>query len=519
MSDTEVLSEPVEEKPDTAKKDKESTKDVGGRIAPGKNPQRQFYSFMLLLSCLTSADIAIADLVKAVSNMHHRGFIQVAFWRMRTLVYKWNFKVQDASKYISTMVPKGEFRQILERLSQALNAGMKLKDFNKVESTKYMIQYDSEYSRITDRLKQISEAFSAVLTSVSFLAVSILISNMTFSLGNPTTMLIATGAAIAGTLFVMTFLIRLYSPKEGLLHTLEHRPFGLDKFHGMNRTLQIIGMVIGFGLPALLFYLPIVGGSMSLALGVPLIAAGIPLFFFGRIAKKRVSQVKSVEEQYPPFIKNFGDAFTVSTSSKEAIRILAGSDYGKLNGPIARLNKRLNAGMSTDIAWELFVEECGSFLIQNHTFALHDSLALGARAARASDAVFKSFVASQGRRKKRELVSGFLRAIIIPLQMTFTGVLVLIQALVGVFASFAAKASQYLVLLHPLDTSLINYYVYSIVATTIFGTTFAMQLVEGESEYDFTYYLGLQMLLTGVIVIATATGAAALLSTLVASAG
>ena len=89
---------------------------------------------MLLLSCLPSADIGVADLTKALGSMKHLGFIATAFWKMKILITTWNYKVQQAAGIISQMVPKGELRTLLERLSQALTAGMKMKDFARVES-------------------------------------------------------------------------------------------------------------------------------------------------------------------------------------------------------------------------------------------------------------------------------------------------------------------------------------------------------------------------------------------------
>lgn len=487
------------------------TQDGGDTIKLGKNKKQTYYSFMLLISSLTSADLTAYDMIKFFSIMKHRGGIAEAFWRIDLLVKRWNFKTDEAVKIISKIVEKGEFRDFLSRFSQSISVGMNMRDFLVVESTKYMITFDSDYGRTTDKLKQIAETFSAILTSVSFMAISMLISNMVFSFGNSQTMLIVTALAIAGTLFILDFFIYVMSPKEMLIHDFVHKPFGLARFLKINTKLLLFGLIAGFSIPALLLMLPGMTEDLLYPVGVPLVILGIPLFLFGRSARKRVKNIKDLEEQYPPFVRNLGDAITSTASAREALVIIRASDYGKLNGPILRMDRKMYAGMGDDIAWKLFIEECGSSLISNHMHAFTDSLALGAKAALSADAVFNSLVKTDTRRKKRELVTGFLRAIAVPLQVTFTAVLILIHALVTMFGGIASNAGEYLTMLTPSDPILTAYYVYTIIVATAFGTAIAIHFLEGESPFGLTYYSGLQMVTTGLVVIVVSIGADALL--------
>ncbi len=487
------------------------THEVSDTISLGRNRKQIYYSFMLLLSCLTSANLTAYDMIKFFSEMKHRGGIAEAFWRIDLLVKRWNYKADEASKIVSNIVEKGEFRDFLSRFSQSISVGMNMRDFLVVESTKYMITFDSEYWRTTDKLKQIAETFSAILTSVSFMAISMLISNMVFSFGDAQTMLTVTALAIAGTLFILDFFIYVMSPKETLVHDYIHKPFGLVRLFKINTPLLLFGLIAGFSIPALLLLLPGMTKNLSYPVGIPLILLGIPLFLFGRTARRRVKNIKDLEEQYPPFIRNLGDAITSTASAREALVIIRASDYGKLNGPILRMDRKMYAGMGDDIAWKMFIEECGSSLISNHMHAFTDSLALGAKAAQSSDAVFNSLIKTYTRRKKRELVTGFLKAIAIPLQVTFTAVLILIHALVTMFSGIANSAGQYLTMLTPSDPVLVAYYVYTIIVATAFGTAIAVHFLEGESPFGLTYFSGLQMLTTGLVIIVGSIGAEALL--------
>jgi len=496
---------------ETARQQEEAGDATVRPIKLGKYPRLEFYSFMTLLSGLTTVDVLASDFVKAMSEMTHRGYIAESFGRARALL-RWNYKIQDAVRLVATTLPKSEFRQHLERFSQAIAAGMRLSDFCRVESSKYMIQYDAEYSRIIDRLRQVSETFSALLSAVSFLAVSMMISSMTFGFGNPLTVLLSTGVAIGGVIFAMLFLIRAYCPKELSLFQGSHRPFNLDRFHAMNRPFLIAGVVVGLVLPGVLFASsPFFFSNIQYAIGVPMIVAGVPLYLFARVARKRIRTISQIEEQFPAFVKNFGDAFAITASSRETLRVLKGSDYGALTGPISSLYARLKAGIDSRLGWRLLAEESGSYMIQYHTDALLDALTLGARAPLASDAVFSSITASQGRKKKRELVSSFLRATVVPLQITFAAVLTMVQAIVQIFSKIATLASTYLVLLTPIPQYLIVYYTYAVIASTLFGTALGIAMVDGESEFDLTYNMGFQLLICGAIVGVAAIGASLLL--------
>ncbi len=510
------MSEPVVERA-SSEEPREGVKrgkndDAGLSMKLGKTPRLQYYGLMVMMSAITDVNLLASDFVKAVSVQEGRGYIAEAFTRMRILVLKWNYKVQDASRIVASALPKSEFKLLLERFSLALAAGMKVSDFNRVESSKYMIQFEAEYARIIDRLKQISETFSALLSSVSFLAVSMLISTMTFGFGSPEEIMIATAVAIGGTIFAMVFLIRSYAPKERVMREGGHKPFNLDRYHSINRPLLAACGVVGVCLPGLLMALsPFFVSHLELSLGIPMIVAGVPLIFFGRLVRKRIKKIKLIEDSYPAFIKNFGDAFSVTASAKETIRILSESDYGVMNGPIGNLHKRFEGGINSDTAWALFNEECGSQLIDTHTASFQDALSLGARAAPASEAVFKAVNGAQSRRKQREQVAGYLKATVIPLQLTFAGVLTLVQAIVAMFSEIASRASTYLTLLTPISQNAIVFYVYGIIASSLVGASVGVSIMEGESEYDLTYFLGLELLLTGLVVAATAFGASALL--------
>ncbi|MGD0636810.1 MAG: hypothetical protein ABSA72_02050 [Nitrososphaerales archaeon] len=480
-------------------------------IRLGKGADLEFNAFMLLLACIKDIDVASGDFIKGISAMSNRGYISQVFLRMRTLVTQWNYKAQDATTIMAKGLPKSEFKQFLEKLAQALSAGVRLREFNRVQSTKYMIQFDANYSRVIDRLRQVSEMFSALVSSISFMAVSMLIASMTVGLGNPMTVLITTCVAVIVTVFTMVFLIRTFTPRERVLIKGDYLPFNLHRFHKINRPLLIICAFVGIGLPAILLQFHPFSGNLGLAIGLPMAVAGAPLIVVGRVARKRVEKVTRSEEQYSAFIKNFGEAYAVTASTRESVRILTHGDYGGLDEEIYNMLARLDGGMTSETAWKFFSEDTGSYLIQYHTEALRDSLALGASGARSSEEVFTSFNAAQSRRKKREQVSGFLKAMVTPLQLTFAAVLTFVQAIVVIFSLIASQAAQYMVLLRPVDPNLVAYYSLAIVAACLVGSALGISIVEGQSEFDLPYSLGIHLVATGVIVGITAFAAGLLL--------
>jgi len=503
-----------EEQQEAPQKGKEKEEDDEFAIKPirlSRSPELEFNAFMLLLNCVKDVDLTASDFVRGISQMSQRGYVYLVYQRMRTLVLQWNYKVEDATTIMAKGLAKSEFKQFLEKLAQAISAGVRLREFNRVQATRYMIQFEANYNRIIDRLRMVSEMFSALVSSISFMAVSMLISSMTVGLGNPTTVLITTGASVAAIVCTMVILIRTFTPRERVLLKSEYMPFNLHRFHVLNRPLLIVCGCMGFGLPAILLHTPL-SGNLALAIGLPMAAAGVPLLLIGRAAKKRVAKVTRSEEQYSAFIKNFGEAYAVTASAKESIKILTHGDYGALDESIYNMLARLEGGMTSDTAWKCFSEECGSYLIQYHTEALRDSLALGASASRSSEEIFSSFNAAQSRRAKREQVSGFLKAMIIPLQLAFAAVLMFVQAIVVIFSLIAQQAAQYIVLLRPIDPVLVSYYSLAIIVSCVAGSSIGISIVEGQSEFDFPYNLGLLLVATGAIVALTSLGADALLA-------
>jgi flagellar protein FlaJ len=486
-------------------------------IKVSKYPSQIYYTFMVFLSSIEGTNIGFREFIKFVVNLEYLEGIAHAFRKIRNLVVRWNYKDSDACRIVASMVSDHMLKGFISRLAQAIAVGMQLQDFIKIESSKYMILYDYEYGRTMERLKTLSEAFSAILTSVSFLSIAMLLTNMLLGIGEAQAVLASTFIMIALAVFVLNFFIYRVAPRERILHELDRMPFGLLNFVKFNKPLLVACTLFALLMPLILTETLIQASFTNILLKflfpipLPFMIAGFALFTFGRSAKKRIDKVKQIEEHYPPFLKSLGDAFASTLSLKNAIQILTTTDYGPLNALIRRLNKRLNAGISNLVCWQLFIEEGGSEMIRAHTYSFHHATMLGANPINVADALFSSVTNIQAWRQRRQQVAGYLKGIAIPLQIVYSAILVLVQTLLNIFTEFAKEASRYISFLHPIDSIQMAYYVFGIIVVTTIGTAIAIYVVEGESQFSFTYTLGLLLFLVGFTVFMMSVGATNLL--------
>ena len=162
---------------------------------------------MLYFYTLSTASPNPRVVVKMASSSNLTlGDLSKIFKRISSAVERWNYGLHEAVKYVSKEVRDKEIFSFLKRFSDSLTLNMDLRDFTRIEFEKMMTNLVDEFERGLERAKKLIDAYSAILTSSTFLSVSMLLVSSIF--GMKTERLLAlTALGIFSTLSLMTILL------------------------------------------------------------------------------------------------------------------------------------------------------------------------------------------------------------------------------------------------------------------------------------------------------------------------
>lgn len=464
---------------------------------------RNFYSIMILhlysLSTVTSSPRDVINI--AGRSRYALGDLTTIFGKISMLVNRWNYTLHKATQLVSSTIREDNIKKFLQRLSYSLNMGVDLENFMKIEYEKLLETSSAEFDRAVEKVKRYIEAYSALLTSAAFLSVSMLLTSMIYGveIGKILTYSVL---MIAGTLATIIFLMAKALPPDPILHSEEPAPHSLKLVEKINSLIFILCIALSITLFILLNN-NVDGGGPTISsltpIPLPLITAGIPLLIVGRIGRKWVKQVEKIDENYPSFVKSLGDAISVTNSLKESSKILEINDYGALNKLVRRLRRRLEAGFEQNKSLNILGVESLSNLILKTIRIIADSVFYGARSEVYIKSVYDYVIRQLIDRKKRRQTAGTLRGLAIPLQATLVAVAALIATLAKILYKFSLLIQDWFPVIAAVNPSQVSTYFYTIILVVALSSSIALYIVEGDSKFTLTYFLGLLLTMSGAI--------------------
>jgi flagellar protein FlaJ len=384
------------------------------------------------------------------------------------------------------------------------------KKFLENEWNTMMIIYKNEYERSLESLKKWTDAFTALLVSMSFISITIVLSITLYNMGDPVTMLTATAMMIGLVGFIGVFLIRAEAPKEIKTHSLANKSNEQQLVDKLYRTLIPIAVIVA----CVMFILNLGGGPV-------LMAVGIILFPIGWVGKKDDKNVDLRDRDFSQFTKMLGSVVgSMGLTVKEGITRVDKKAIGTLEPEINRLYSQLIMGMDSQISWKRFIGSTGSELINKFTHIFTDAIDMGGDATKIGKLVNTTNLEIVLLRMKRKLVSSSFTTLIIPMHVCMCGLVVFVVQILVIFSAMISKL--YTTINYNADSTLgvgnagiapsdigfslfqnvpgallLEYCVVLVIILTIVNT-FAAWYVEGGDKYKLFYYGPIMMATSGL---------------------
>ncbi|MCD6536391.1 MAG: hypothetical protein J7K49_05095 [Thaumarchaeota archaeon] len=450
---------------------------------------------ILYFYALSTASPNPRDVVKmASSSILALGELSKFFGKISNAVERWNYGLHEAVGYVSKKIRDKEVFTFLKRFADSLTLNMDLRDFTRIEFEKMMTNLVDEFERRLERVKKLIDAYSAILTSSTFLSVSMLLVSSIFGM-EIERLLSLTALGIFSILSLMTFLLSRSLPPDPVLHGDERCPQRLKLLRKLNTLIIPLSIILSI---LLAVYLRGEGDAIK-SMTLPMLSAGIPLFIIGRLGSRWTKSAEEIDKNLPAFMKSLGDAVEVSGSLKSACKLISVNDYGPINRLVKRLQKRLEAGFDQRVTLKVFGAESLSNLSYSMNKVMADSLHHGARPSITAKAIHDYVLKRLENRKKRAQVAGMLWGIALPLQASFAAISALISVLMKTLSAFIELIYSWFSLVAPIPEPLINIFFLSLTYGMAAASSIAFYRVKGDSAFSLTSALGSLLTLSGVV--------------------
>ena len=445
----------------------------------------EFLYFLLYLRCLATAPLERDVLIKKVSEAHVFPAIRSVFNKINVLVRHWNMPMSRVLRRMADNVKSRSLREFLQRFSESIEGGEPIEHFIKREYVKHLTLYEDIFKRNIDRLKHISDAFISVESSSTLLIISVLLTAMLTALPLIVPLIVVVSIPLAS--LMLSLVIQKLSRAEHILARVRSK----SKKRLLIEILSIISPSIG----SLMGGVYLINDNFlyfTLCLGISMLIPGI----CGKIFLRRV---KKMEEKYYLFLRNFNASYSSNVPLYDCLRACLITDYGILNKPLRKMFSRINMGFRYEECFRAFEDETNSKLIKRLNFILFDSMLLGGNIEECGRVIDSFYVTMTTLRKRRSHVVGYFRGLVIPLYIVLSAICGVMNAILAFFHRFTGILSKILGTSSVLALSELNLYFMLMIVLIAISNAIAIYLMEGEARFNILFYLGLNLVLGGIV--------------------
>jgi len=463
------------------------------------------------MNSIATANISRDEIFRKVSERDE--FVCSKYMKqVYLLATNWNYEYSVACNIIGNRVANKRLKDLLLRLSNAMAAGEPEKKFLENEWATMMVIYKNEYERSLESLKKWTDAYSALLVSMSFISITVVLSIVLYNMGDPMITLIGTASMVALVGGIGVFILRSESPKEVKVHRMA--PGSAEQ--------QLIN-----SLTKILVPVAVIAASVMLLLGMDagliMIVVGIIIFPIGLVGQRDDKNVDVRDRDFSQFTKILGSVVgSMGLTVKEGITKVDQKSIGTLEPMVKKLYTQLIMGMDPTICWSRFIGSTGSELINKFTHIFIDAVDMGGDATKIGKLVNNTNLEVVLLRMKRKLISSSFTTLIVPMHVCMAGLVVFVVQILVTFAGMIAKlyssldfdvggdlggsaglspeAMGFSLFQNVPSGLLLEYCVFLVIILTV-ANTLAARYVDGGGNYKIFFYGAIMLVMSGLSLI------------------
>ncbi|HTY89697.1 MAG TPA: archaellar assembly protein FlaJ [Methanocella sp.] len=462
------------------------------------------------MNSIATANISRDEIFKRVSERDEYACSKYMN-QVYVLAKNWNYEYGTACNIVAERVSNWRLKDLLMRLSNAMAAGEPEAKFLESEWQTMMVIYKNEYERSLESMKKWTDAYTALLVSVSFMSVTVLLSTCIYNMGDPETMIGATLIVIALIAGIGSFVLRSEAPKELKTHSMETRSPEQDRIKDMSKILLPVAAILSIAMFA-------VGVDM----GIILIVLGLIIAPMGLIGWRDNKNVTKRDEDYSQFIKMLGSVVgSMGLTVKEGITKVDQKSIGSLEPLVQKLYIRLVMGLDPKVCWNKFIGNSGSELISKFTHIFTDAIDMGGDADRIGKLVNNTNMEVVLLRMKRRLVSSSFTTLIFPMHTAMCALTLFVIQILIIFSGMITNLystmsfnsgtdisgsgfsvnSLGFTMFQNVPTHLLATFGVALVVILTIADTLSAKYVDGGDTYMLYFYGSIMAVLSGIVLL------------------
>lgn len=326
--------------------------------------------FITHMTILSTTNIDRVEVFRTLANEREYGALADEMRKIVELVDTWNQSLDDACRRRAKEIPDEDLSDFLERMAYILNAGQDLDDFLMSEQDAIIRSYVTHYRSSLDNLDVLKDLYLSMVLSMTFALVFATV--LPILTGTDPTMLVA--VVLVMFLFIQigfAYAISVLTPNDPIWYTdtTKRKPFNTRLLVAlvaglvMSVLLVLVGLASAVGVWPFGAVLPAVHEQIPMAFYIAIPTT--PLLVPGLVMRREEKRIRERDEEFASFIRSLGSTESVKQSTTEKVLAdLKTRDFGPLTEPVENLYRRLNIRIDIQLAWDHFIAESRSYLIQ-----------------------------------------------------------------------------------------------------------------------------------------------------------
>ena len=349
----------------------------------------------------------------------------VFFEYVHRLVKRLGMEYTRAFQLVSERETPENVKSLLLRFSASISSGESEKEFIIQETKAEFERYGNEYERSIENLRKWTDAYAAILISVTLIMVVSLVSSMMGSLAQSFVMIMA--FAVFFITCVGIFIIYKSAPVEKVT-------YDRAEYSTRNRTLsrRFLMTLVPVGLVVALLVGPRFG--LERGISIAFLSISVSLLPTGFLAWKDSGRVTKLDSELPTFLRTLGNvAGSTGYTITQALSKIDTQSMGSLKNYINPLNSRLSARLPVESCLDRFRDETGSELANRSTKMLVEGTELGGEADEVGQICSEYAQTVTQLRSRLYLASSTFSYLTIPMHATTTFILVFVLNIITGF--------------------------------------------------------------------------------------
>jgi archaeal flagellar protein FlaJ len=372
------------------------------------------------MSALATANVGREQLFEKTAELGYStsGY----FHRVHLVAQRLNYDYARACQLVADATDDELVRSLLLRFSSSLASGEPETVFLQRETEIQIEQYSRKYERDLEALRKWTDAYVALMVSVTLVVVVSLVSMMIYSVG--TVFILGLATVMIGVAVLGDWIIYRTAPVEPKTHRRPERSKTQEQLLLVAKVLLPAGALIGAAV-ALLF-----------SVGAGMIAAAVTIAPVGIVAFIDDRKVDRYDADMATFIRSLGSIVAaIGTTVTEGMERMNQRSLGSLEQAVRRLHVRLRSGIKPELCWDRFVGETGSELVDRTVTTFWDTLKLGGDPDPIGyvSSLFAMKISLM--RQARKLISQTFMYLMVPLHAVLIGIVLFVTEVMVVFAT------------------------------------------------------------------------------------